>query len=192
MKSAMTVPNLITTIRIILVPIFIIYLLDDRFLEALCVFVIAGISDGVDGLIARVFNQKSRLGAFLDPLADKILLVAAFVVLAVQGHIPSWLAVIVISRDVLILLGVLILFLSQENLQIRPSIFSKITTCLQLGAVFLVLAKNHFQLFSEYMLPIYWLTAIMTIISGLHYIRSWFQMMGKEGEKSENEKGSSF
>ena len=183
MKDTMTVPNLITTIRIILAPIFIIYLLDDRFLAALSVFVIAGVSDGADGLIARVFNQKSRLGAFLDPLADKILLVAAFVVLAVRGYIPSWLAVIVITRDVLILLGVLILFLSRGHLNIRPSIISKITTCLQLGTVFLVLVRNHFHLFSEYMLPMYWLTGIMTIVSGLHYIRSWFLMMGEENDR---------
>ena len=190
MNKAMTVPNLITTMRIILAPIFIIYLLDDRFLAALCVFVIAGVSDGADGLIARVFNQKSRLGAFLDPLADKILLVAAFVVLAVRGYIPSWLAVIVITRDLLILLGVLILFLSRGHLKIQPSIFSKITTCLQLGTVFLVLARNHFHLFSEYMLPIYWITGIMTIVSGLHYMRSWFLLMGEEA--TEDEKGPSF
>ena len=185
MNYTMTVPNLITTIRIILAPIFIIYLLDDRFLAALCVFVIAGVSDAADGFIARVFNQKSRLGAFLDPLADKILLVAAFVVLAVRGYIPSWLAVIVITRDVLILLGVLILFLSRGDFKIRPSIISKITTCLQLGTVFLVLARNHFHLFSQYMLPIYWLTGIMTIVSGLHYMRSWFLMMGKEAAEDE-------
>ena len=185
MKDTMTVPNLITTIRIILAPIFIIYLLDDRFLAALSVFVIAGVSDGADGLIARVFNQKSRLGAFLDPLADKILLVAAFVVLAVRGYIPSWLAVIVITRDVLIPLGVLILFLSRGHLNIQPSIISKITTCLQLGTVFLVLVRNHFHLFSEYMLPMYWLTGILTIVSGLHYIRSWFLMMGEENARDE-------
>jgi cardiolipin synthase len=176
----MTVPNLITTIRIILAPIFIIYLLNDQFLEALYVFVIAGISDGADGLVARVFNQKSRLGAFLDPLADKILLVAAFVVLAVQDHIPSWLAVIVITRDLLILLGVLILFLYRGHLKIRPSMLSKITTCLQLGAVFLVLIRNHFHLFSEYIFLIYWATGIMTIVSGLHYMRSWFLIIGEE------------
>lgn len=176
----MTVPNLITTIRIILAPIFIIYLLNDQFLEALYVFVIAGISDGADGLVARIFNQKSRLGAFLDPLADKILLVAAFVVLAVQSHIPSWLAVIVITRDLLILLGVLIVFLYRGHLKIRPSMLSKITTCLQLGTVFLVLVRNHFHLFSNYAHFIYWVTGIMTIVSGLHYIRSWFLIMGEE------------
>ena len=181
----MTVPNLITTIRIILAPIFIIYLLNDQFLEAIYVFVIAGLSDGADGLIARLFNQKSRLGAFLDPLADKILLVSAFVVLAVQGHIPSWLAVIVITRDILILLGVLILFLYRGHLKIRPSMLSKITTCLQLGTVFLVLVRNHFSLFSEYMFLLYWATGMVTILSGLLYIRSWFLIMGEEATEDE-------
>ncbi|MCF8142456.1 MAG: CDP-alcohol phosphatidyltransferase family protein [Deltaproteobacteria bacterium] len=175
----MTIPNLITTLRIILVPIFIIYLINERFLEALTVFVLAGLSDGIDGLLARLLNQKSRLGAFLDPLADKFLLIAAFVVLAFRGFIPAWLAVTVITRDILILLGVLILFLTKQNIVIHPSIVSKITTCLQLGTVFLVLAGNHFHLFSKAIPIIYVVTGVLTIASGLHYMRSWFQMMGE-------------
>ncbi len=85
----MTVPNLITTIRIILAPVFIIYLINDQFLSALVVFVICVASDGLDGLVARLFNQKSTLGTYLDPLADKILLVSAFITLAVRGYLPS-------------------------------------------------------------------------------------------------------
>jgi cardiolipin synthase len=85
----MTIPNLITSLRIILTPIFIIYLINDRFLAALVVFVVAGLSDGADGLTARLLHQKSKVGAYLDPLADKILLVAAFVVLAARGFVPS-------------------------------------------------------------------------------------------------------
>jgi cardiolipin synthase (CMP-forming) len=182
----MTIPNLITTLRIILVPIFIIYLINERFLEALTVFVLAGLSDGVDGLLARLLNQKSRLGAFLDPLADKILLIAAFVVLAAGGFIPVWLTVTVITRDILILLGVLILFLTKQDIVIKPSILSKINTCLQLATVFVVLVRNHFNLFSSMIPIIYILTGVLTIASGLHYMRSWFQMMG-EGPQDNNE-----
>jgi cardiolipin synthase (CMP-forming) len=182
----MTIPNLITTLRIILVPIFIIYLINERFLEALTVFVLAGLSDGVDGLLARLLNQKSRLGAFLDPLADKILLIAAFVVLAAGGFIPVWLTVTVITRDILILLGVLILFLTKQDIVIKPSILSKINTCLQLATVFVVLVRNHFNLFPSMIPIIYILTGVLTIASGLHYMRSWFQMMG-EGPQDNNE-----
>jgi cardiolipin synthase len=88
----MTIPNLITVSRIILAPVFVIYLINDRLNSALIVFLICMISDGVDGMVARLFNQKSRLGAYLDPLADKILLVTAFVLLGVRGYLPSWLS----------------------------------------------------------------------------------------------------
>ncbi len=175
----MTIPNLISTLRIILVPIFIIYLINERFLAALAVFIVAGLSDGADGLVARLLNQKSRLGSYLDPLADKFLLIAAFIVLAVRNFIPPWLTVIVITRDILILLGVLILFLNKQDFKIKPSVLSKITTCLQLATVFLVLAKSHFHLFSGFIPAIYWVTGLLTIASGLHYMRSWFQMMGE-------------
>lgn len=117
----MTVPNLITTIRIILAPVFIIYLINDQFLSALVVFVLCVASDGLDGLVARLFNQKSTLGSYLDPLADKILLVAAFITLSVRGYLPSWLTVLVIARDVMIMLGIFFYFStgwnSSSNLQ---------------------------------------------------------------------------
>ena len=176
----MTIPNLITSIRIILTPIFVIYLINERFLSALIVFVLAGLSDSADGLIARLFSQKSRLGTFLDPLADKILLIAAFVTLAVINRIPPWLSVIVISRDVLILLGALILFLNDSDLTIKPSILSKMTTCLQLATVFIVLAEEHVKVFMQFGHYILWLAGLLTISSGLHYMRYWFKMMGEE------------
>lgn len=178
----MTIPNLITSLRIILTPIFVIYLINERFLSALVVFVLAGLSDSIDGLIARLFNQKSRLGTFLDPLADKILLVAAFITLAIINRIPPWLSVIVISRDVLILLGALILFLNNSDLTIRPSLLSKLTTCLQLITVFVVLTKGHIALFIRYGDYIFWVTGLLTISSGLHYMRYWFGMMGEDSK----------
>ncbi|MEJ2586767.1 MAG: CDP-diacylglycerol--glycerol-3-phosphate 3-phosphatidyltransferase [Deltaproteobacteria bacterium] len=178
----MTIPNLITTLRIILVPIFVIYLMNDELLSALTVFILAGVSDGVDGLVARIFNQKSRLGAYLDPMADKILLVAAFIILAVRQFIPGWLTVIVITRDVLILLGVVFLFLHNDEIRIQPSILSKINTCFQLGTVFVVLAKANLTVLSHLTPWIYWLTAILTIASGLAYIRAWFQMVSERTE----------
>jgi len=180
----MTIPNLITSIRIILAPIFVIYLINDRPLSALFIFILAGLSDGLDGLVARLFAQKSKLGSYLDPLADKILLVTAFVILAVKGLVPSWLTVVVISRDILILLGVLILFLNEVDFAIKPSILSKMTTCLQLVAVFVVLSKDYFQFSSQLSFYLFLITGFLTIGSGLHYMRYWFGMMN-EGPLSE-------
>ena len=148
------------------------------------VFILAGLSDGADGLVARLFDQKSKLGSYLDPLADKILLIAAFVVLAVRGFLPPWLTVIVISRDVLILLGVLILFLNGTTFTVRPSVLSKMTTCVQLGTVFVVLAKSQIGFFSQLSYPLFWITGILTISSGLLYMRYWFRVMG-EGSLSD-------
>jgi len=183
-EMKMTIPNLITSIRIILVPIFVIYLINDKILDALVVFVVAGLSDAADGFIARVFDQKSKLGTYLDPLADKILLVTAFVVLAVMDLIPPWLTVVVISRDVLILLGVLILFLNGTDFTVRPSFLSKMTTCIQLGTVFVVLSKGYFHFFSQISGYLFWIAGLLTISSGLHYMRHWFRMMG-EGPMSD-------
>jgi len=176
----MTVPNLITSLRIILTPIFIIYLINDETLPALIVFTLAGVSDAVDGFIARVFNQKSKLGAILDPIADKLLLVAAFVMLSVKDFVPSWLTVIVISRDLLILLAVLILFLSKENVEMRPAFISKITTCLQLATVFNVLFADYFPAFHQFSIYLFWATGLMSVTSFLHYLRQWFRIMGED------------
>ncbi len=175
----MTIPNLITSIRIILTPIFIIYLINDELILALLLFVLAGISDGLDGFIARCFDQKSKLGAFLDPLADKILLISAFVALSIKGHIYPWLTVTVISRDILILLGVLIMFLNSQDFSIKPSFLSKMTTCLQLVSIFAVLSESYLPFFSGVKDGLFWTTGFLTIVSGLQYMHRWFQMIGK-------------
>ena len=182
----MTVPNLITTIRIILAPVFIIYLINDQFLSALIVFVICTLSDGLDGMVARLFNQKSWLGAYLDPLADKILLVAAFIALSIRGYLPPWLGVMVIARDVLIMLGVLVLFLNSLAFSIRPSILSKANTILQFVTVLLVLSKGYMSISPEFYLYVYYATALLTISSGLHYIYAWFHMIGDEIQNHDN------
>jgi cardiolipin synthase len=114
----------------------------------------------------------------MDPLADKILLVTAYVILASRGHLPSWLTVIVISRDFLILLGVLILSITRSEFTIKPSVLSKITTCLQLVTVFVALTRGHLDLLTKLDDYFYWLTAALTIASCLHYMRAWFTFVG--------------
>ncbi len=167
----MTVPNLITILRIILVPIFIIYMINNRISAALVIFIIASTSDALDGFIAKVFHQKSKLGAYLDPLADKILLMTAYITLAIFKMIPSWLAVLTISRDVIILLGVLVLYLNSYPVKINPSILSKATTCIQVATILIVLSHSNLNI--EFLrIYFFWLAAIFTVASGLQYIRN--------------------
>jgi cardiolipin synthase len=175
----MTIPNLITAFRIILAPVFVIYLINDRLNSALVIFLICMISDGIDGMVARLFNQKSRLGAYLDPLADKTLLVAAFVLLGMRGYLPSWLTVTAIARDVMILLGVLVFHLNRLEIRIRPSAVSKINTCFQFITLSMVLLKGFVLLPSSIYEALYYITAALTIISGLHYMQYGLRTMGE-------------
>lgn len=167
-------PNILTIIRILLVPIFVIYLQKSMFMPALIIFTIAGVSDALDGLFARYLNQKTMLGAHLDPLADKLLLAAAFVTLSVINCIPDWLTVIVISRDILIMLGIGVCVMLGIRVEVKPSFASKCTTVTQLFTVFLVLlylsVPEAGTIPHTYATWLYVATACLTIISGLHYI----------------------
>ena len=181
----MTVPNLITTIRIILTPIFVIYIINDELISGLIILIISGVSDGIDGFLARLFNQKSKLGAYLDPLADKIILISAFVTLSLKGFLPAWLTVMVISRDIMILMGILIMFLNGMKIVIRPAIASKITTCLQFITVILVLSREFFSGFEKYYPVLFYLTAFFTIVSFLQYMYQWFKFAWDAKEPSQ-------
>jgi cardiolipin synthase len=175
----MTIPNIITILRIIAVPIFTIYMINGDTLAALIIFVIASASDAVDGFIARVFHQKSALGAHLDPLADKILLITAYITLAILKMIPSWLAVLTISRDVIILLGVLVLYMNRYPVKISPSLLSKATTCLQVATILIVLSTDYLTI--EWVkIYSFYVAALFTVASGLQYIRSGLIILTEE------------
>lgn len=174
----MTIPNFITMIRILLTPVFVIYLVNNQLLAGLVVLIICGISDGLDGLIARVFNQKSILGSYLDPMADKMILMSAFIALSITGFLPSWLTVLVISRDMLLVIGIAILHFTGINLNIKPIISSKITTCFQFVTVIAVLAREYLDPVQDYYLYLYYITAFFTIISSMQYLYQWLKLMG--------------
>jgi len=168
-QARLTIPNLITLFRIILTPLFIIFLIQGNYRKAFAVFVLAGVSDLADGLIARTWHQKSRLGSYLDPLADKLLMAASFVTLSVYHQIPSWLTVIVLSRDVVLAVGVVIFRLADIPLVIRPSLAGKWTTTFQLTTVGFVLMSKIWA-FPPLVLPVFfWVTGVLTTISGLQY-----------------------
>lgn len=164
-------PNILTVVRILLTPVFIILLLKNMYIAGLLVFSAAAISDGLDGFLARYLNQRTTLGAYLDPIADKVLLMAAYVCLAVLKIIPDWLTVVVISRDVVIVLGIGIISVAGLDLEIRPTMVSKLTTLAQLIAISLTLLNQGIPGTAHVLLvPIFWLTAGLTVLSGLHYV----------------------
>jgi cardiolipin synthase len=169
----MNIPNFLSLLRIILVPVIVIFLIQESYAKVLIVFAIAGLTDALDGAVARLLNKQTELGSFLDPLADKILLSTSFIALAIFSLIPSWLAVIVISRDFIILLGIATLSMMSVTYEIKPVFVSKVTTTLQIATVFfaLLLKTNTFDIISYNLIIIFpWLTASFTIISGLIYI----------------------
>lgn len=168
----MNVPNLLTLLRILLVPIIVIFLMQGAFLKALIVLAISGITDALDGFLARILNQQTVLGSYLDPIADKALLASCFVTLSIKGVIPGWLTVIVISRDFIILVGIAILSIMSIPYEIRPSLVSKITTALQLLTVLVFLLSRIPPVLIDYrwLIAVQWITVLFTIMSGLNYM----------------------
>jgi cardiolipin synthase len=169
----MNIPNALTVMRIIFVPVMVILLMQGEFFKALMLFALLGISDGLDGFLARILNQQTELGAYLDPIADKALIISCFVTLSIKHIIPGWLSVIVVSRDCIILLGVAVLSIMSVSFQIRPTMISKLTTVSQLLTVFLVLVVHALSLQGELkvvLLGFYIVTSILTVASGLNYI----------------------
>lgn len=180
-NRAISIPNILTLLRILLTPLFIILLLRHLYPQALLVFVLAGISDGLDGFIARYFNQRTLLGAYLDPLADKLLLVSSFVCLGVMKVLPAWLAVLVITRDIIIVLGIAILTITEKPYDVKPSIVSKCTTATQLFTITVILLHQSFGVLNFALTPLYWLAAGLTIFSGLHYIYLGMGILQEDG-----------
>jgi cardiolipin synthase (CMP-forming) len=179
----MNIPNFLSLLRIILVPVIVIFLIENEYAKALVTFTLAGLTDALDGTLARLMNKQTELGAFLDPIADKILLTTSFIALAIFRLIPGWLTVIVISRDFIILLGIMILSMMSVKYEIKPLFISKITTALQIGTVFFTMFSKCFayQIITNNLITVlFWLTAVFTIISGLFYILKGIQFINRK------------
>ena len=174
----MTIPNLITIARLIMVPIVIVMIMQQRWAAAFVLFVAAGVSDGIDGFIARHFNMKSELGAYIDPLADKSLLVSIYIALAVVGAIPSWLAIIVVSRDAMIVSAVLLSWVMSRPVEIKPIMVSKLNTVAQIGFAAFALAANAYGVELGGLEEIVMLTvATLTVASAGAYLGGWLRHM---------------
>lgn len=168
--TVLNLPNSITFVRIIILPVFVTALVYNKYDAALAVFVIAGASDALDGLIARHTNQQTALGAFLDPLADKFLMVTSFVMFSVYGWIPIWLTIIVISRDIIVTVGWALLSLIYSITGIAPSLTGKAANTAQLVLIAYILLSINLKVSvkpEDWML---WTVALLTVSSGLQYV----------------------
>jgi cardiolipin synthase len=174
----MNLPNSITLIRVILIPFFVDLMIYGYCRLALLVFVIACLTDAFDGMIARLTDTKTELGAFLDPMADKLLIVSSFVTLAILTKIPVWLVIIVVSRDIILTLGSMVIYFTGHSLTIKPSILGKSTTFLQLLVVTLTLVLVAYGIRSDYLRGAYWATAGFTVASGVQYVIRGMKIMG--------------
>ncbi len=171
----MNIPNLISLLRMGLIPLFVIAVLQGEPRRALFIFIIAGLTDALDGFLARVLHQMSVLGTYLDPIADKLLLTTAFLILAIPGAhpgllIPMWVTVLVIARDVLILVVALVLYLAVGVSRFLPTWLSKVNTAVQIVAVVLVLATGFEPGLEPLALFAIYAVAGLTLLSGLDYI----------------------
>ena len=181
-------PNQLTMLRMALVPFLAMCLVYNRIGTAILIFVAAGITDMLDGLIARHYRQQTTLGVFLDPIADKLLLVTSFTLLSLQGlnlavRVPLWLTISVISRDILLVLGVLVFNLTIGNKTFPPSWLGKSTTVVQLALIMMVLVSNFMGEKLVFLDLVFYVTLILTISSGTHYMIQGMKMTTEEMEQ---------
>jgi len=182
---ARDIPNIISFLRVLLTIPVVDLLLDRQFGYALIVFAIAGFSDGLDGFLAKRFNWQSRLGGLLDPLADKALLMASFLVLGSMGLIPMWLVSLVILRDLVIMGGALYYHFEVEDLEARPSLISKANTLFQIVTVLVVVTDaGPYQMPGGVISALVAITAFTTVASGINYVWVWWRRAKERGWRS--------
>lgn len=170
-----TLPNLLTFGRLVALPFLIVAILEGRHGSAFAIFLAAAITDIVDGFLARRFGMASPLGAYLDPIADKLFLVSTFVVLAVPSvpsklHIPLWLLVLSLFRDVVILITCLVMFLALDIRSFPPSVFGKLTTFCEISTVVAILLLNVDRMPPIVAKVCFQVTATLIVVSGVHYV----------------------
>lgn len=174
----MNLPNLITLARILSVPIVVWAIAANEMLVAFVLFVTAGISDAVDGFLAKRFDMKSELGAYLDPLADKVLIVSIYVALGITQEIPRWLVILVVSRDLMIIGAVMLSWLVGKPVAVRPLVISKINTVAQIVLAGLVLGSLGLSFDPGWLMPACMAAvAALTLLSVGAYVREWIRHM---------------
>ena len=174
--------NILSLLRILLIPVFLVLMVQGKVVAASVVFFVAGFTDVLDGFAARLLHQKTKIGALLDPAADKLLMTSAFVVLTIPSLnfpyvIPLWLTVIVIGRDLFIVSSAFALYKLRGQKDYPPSLFGKSSTVCQFVVLVLVLFLNSFQISFPYMRLVYYLTLALTLLSGVHYSYIGFKIL---------------
>ncbi len=172
----MSVANLITLARLFSVPLAIWLVLSNAMMAAFWLFVAAGLSDAVDGYIAKHLNQRSELGALLDPIADKTLLVSLCITLGLSGRLPTWLVILVVFRDVLIVGGYLLAMAVSQPIRTRPLVISKINTALQIALVAVVLGRLGLGVDDHHLTDVLiYAVGLTTVLSGAGYVVRWWR-----------------
>lgn len=172
----MNLPNLITLLRIAAVPFTVWLILEGQLVVAFWLFVMAGVSDALDGFIAKRFNMETELGKYLDPLADKLLLVSIYVTLGFEGHIVNWLVILVVFRDIFIVGGALLFETLTHALTVQPLMVSKINTTVQIVFAAVVMAGLGYGIDLDGVMPVLVLvTAATTVASGVTYAVEWLR-----------------
>lgn len=176
-----SLPNLITVGRIILVPVVIWAITSGNMLLAFWLFVAAGISDAVDGFIAKRFNAQTEFGAYLDPIADKALLMSIYVTLSLEGLLPRWIVIAVVSRDIMIMGAVILSWIMNKPVEIHPLIISKLNTAAQIALAALVLASSGFKFDAGQAKDVMLILAGgLTIISAAAYLVEWMKHIASD------------
>ena len=179
---SLSIPNLITLGRIILVPIVVWAIISGEMFIAFSLFVVAGISDAVDGFLAKRFHMESELGAYLDPLADKALIVSIYVALGIARALPISLVILVVSRDIMIISGFMLSWLVDKPMEVRPHPVSKVNTVMQILLATLVLAEKALGFNTPVLETIgIFLAAVLTLLSIAFYLAEWFRHMNSFG-----------
>ena len=183
----MNAPNLLSLFRIFITFFFILAVYHDRFDYALYLFILQGVTDMLDGFIARVMSKKTNLGAYLDPIADKTMLVGAFVMLSIKGIVPVWLPALIILKDLVVAIGFFLLYRRAFTIKPVPSIFGKITTTCQIAtALFILLVQifswSNVEVYSDAFIV---LTVFFTVLTGSHYVYLGIRML-REGKAAQS------
>jgi cardiolipin synthase len=177
----LTLPNLITVGRLLLVPLIIWFISDGSFGAAFVVFVVAGISDGVDGFLARQYDLRSRLGTYLDPIADKVLLVSVYLSLTFIDEMAGWLTVMVVSRDLFIIGGVMLSWILDRPIEVKPLIISKINTAGQIILAAVALGSLAFNAGLDSVRDVLvWIVGVLTVASAGAYLVDWIRHMAQD------------
>lgn len=170
----MNLPNIISLGRLLSVPVVIYLILNDFMTAAFWLFIAAGISDGLDGYLAKALGQSSALGAYLDPIADKVLLVGVYLTLGQAGHLPTWLVIMVVFRDLIIVGGIILLHISNSGIRMRPLLISKVNTAAQIALIALVLVELGLKIdLGGFLNVLIYVVGATTIASGASYIINW-------------------